>query len=199
MLRSTIKATVLPVLAALLLFACNPEEEITPDLSIDHQESLTRTPQPVVVQPVTKTINYHDYFTIRTTRVPGATKYYWTVDDQATITTSLPEITLRGRDIVWLPPGGCKDFNKNWTSGNPLFNKSDLCSWQGQIPLGTLKVKFSSKAENSTVKIDNTIYVVGVELCRDSDSCKGDDKGIFDPFPPSDDDKDPIGGGSFGG
>ena len=102
-----------------------------------------------------------------TNQVCGATSYTWTVDDQASMTTSTPYVDLQGNYLVWLPPGGCKDFNKKWTSDNPFFNKENPSAWPGGIPYGTYKSKIKVKANNSSRYVELPVNVTSVEFCRE--------------------------------
>ena len=129
-----------------------------------------------------------------TNEVCGATSYTWTVDKQASITTSTPYIDLRGRDLVWRPAGGCEDFNKKWTSSNPLFDPKFVDTWKenyGSIPTGFYSSEIKVKANTSATSISLPVVVSNIQPCFEMEI--GD--GI--PTPPGGGSGD--GGGGIGG
>lgn len=65
-------------------------------------------------------IRYAETKIFRTNAVCNATSYTWTVGGQASLVTNVPYVSLKGRDLVWYPPGGCLDFNEDWTPYNPI-------------------------------------------------------------------------------
>lgn len=199
-----LNSTVLIVLIS-LMFSCSQEEEIAPAEISDVEsvipgnisgcEAYTATVWADTPYQNSISMSHGQSKTFRTNKVCGATSYTWTVDDQASISTSIPSIQLSGLSLVWLPAGGCKDFNKKWTSSNPLF--TGACGWVGQIPYGTYASKIKVKANNSSVSVTLPVYVSGVELCIESDPCKGNGYGIFDPGEVPDPSL-PVGGGGPG-
>ena len=123
--------------------------------------------------PYQNSINilHHEDKLFRTNPVCGATSYTWTVGDGASMTTTSPSVLLRGRDLVWLPAGGCYDFNKKWTSYNPLFNKKYPCNWPGSHPLGYYTTSLTVKANNSSSSVTLPVIVDDVEVCIDVNEC----------------------------
>ena len=144
------------------------------------------------------TINQYNSQLFYTNVVCGATEYTWTVDGQASMTTSVPSINLEGRYFLWLPPDGCGGFNGKWEAYDPFFNPNNPCA--SGIPRGRYTSSLEVRANNSSVSMIIPIIVEDVEFCRDdTQECSGPD-----PLVPGDDDEDsglpidieiPIGGG----
>ena len=197
--------SILITIIMMSLFACTQEEEIGPDEMVETSESkvssdgdtgeilsrcgpLTTTSTTTVWADTpyqnSVSMNIAETKTFQTDFVCGATEYYWTVDDQATLTTTGPIVDLQGIYLIWYPPGGCKDFNKKWSSGNPLFSgtKEEACSWlstYGSLPLGTYVSKLKVQANNSPTYAEIPVYISGVEYCIDSSNgCSGGNGGV---------------------
>ncbi|WP_420577110.1 hypothetical protein [Ekhidna sp.] len=102
--------------------------------------------------------------TFNTNEVCGATSYTWTVGNDASITSNGPSITLDGGDLLWLPAGGCDDYNDNWTSSNPLFNPDYPGGWSGQYPTGTYHTTLSVRS-NLTSAATVNLNISGAEFC----------------------------------
>ncbi len=123
------------------------------------------------------TLDRNDQVVLGSNCVTGAQSYTWTIGNEVSIQTSTPTVTLSGNDFLWLPAGGCKDFNKNWKSYNPLFNKENPC-WTGQYPLGDYATSITVRANNSTSSYTIPVKISNTEFCRDSETkCKGNDLG----------------------
>jgi len=100
-----------------------------------------------------------------TNPVCGATTYYWILQGGQQVSTSVPYISLAARDLVWLPAGGCDDFNAQITFPTP---------W---ATVGTYATTFSVRS-NLTAPATIPVYISGVEKCTEI----GDD-GFYDTDP----------------
>ncbi|MEL6558700.1 MAG: hypothetical protein AAFQ94_10985 [Bacteroidota bacterium] len=202
------KIKIQAILIALLMtgmFACMQEEEVGPTEMLEVSESKvhpgddgsgeilsrcgplastsTNTIWADIPYQSSVSMNIADTKTFQTNFVCDATEYYWTVDDQATLTTTGPTANLQGMYLIWYPPGGCKDFNKKWTSSNPLFSgttdhKEEVCFWlktYGSLPVGIYEAKLKVQANNSPTYAEISVYVSDVRYCIDSSyDCSGD-------------------------
>lgn len=109
-------------------------------------------------------ININQTKTFRTRPVCNATSYTWTVGGGGSVTTSTNFVDFEGQDLVWLPPGGCDEFNENWTSYNPAFDKDDPESWPGTHPLGYYETTLSVHS-NLTSSYTVPVRIDNVEFC----------------------------------
>lgn len=112
------------------------------------------------------TIRHDEVKTFRTNVVCGATSYTWTVGGEASMTTTSPSVSLKGRDLVWLPAGGCDDFNNDWTPYNPL-NIPPYNGGFGSVRLGDYATTLSVRSNVSSA-VTLPVVVQNVEECRDS-------------------------------
>lgn len=87
--------------------------------------------------------------------VCGATQYTWTIGD-ASITTLGPTLTLSASDFLWMPAGGCVEFNQNITPYSPpgLYGTYHT----------SLKVKANAGIQNTLVQ---PVNIEGVHGCTD--------------------------------
>ncbi|MGB3463832.1 MAG: hypothetical protein WBA74_01120, partial [Cyclobacteriaceae bacterium] len=106
MKKYNVLSAIFMMVMACFLFSCSTEEEINPfsgdDLSIAEPEATTLNRG--AISPSFSTMGYFETRTFTTLAVPGATTYTWTVDDQASRTTTEPSITVQGMYLIWLPP-----------------------------------------------------------------------------------------------
>ena len=117
-------------------------------------------------------IGYTETKRFITRPVCGASSYTWTISGGGSILTTTNSINFVGRDLVWLPPGGCYDFNQNWEAYNPLYDWKYPCSWQGgAAQLGDYNAILSVQADNSSTSATVSVIISNVEVCRDDTSC----------------------------
>ncbi|HAA20424.1 MAG TPA: hypothetical protein DCP28_17305 [Cytophagales bacterium] len=108
-------------------------------------------------------LSIHQTVTWYTNPVCGATTYYWILQGGQQVSTNVPQITLSAQDLVWLPAGGCDDFNAQITFPTP---------W---ATVGTYATTFSVRS-NLTSPATIPVYISGVEKCEEIDPF-GDDDG----------------------
>ncbi|HAA20425.1 MAG TPA: hypothetical protein DCP28_17310 [Cytophagales bacterium] len=118
-------------------------------------------------------LTYGQTVTWYTNAVCGATTYFWTLKGSETVTTSVPQITLAARDLIWLPAGGCDEFNDDWMTFPHQW-----------ATVGTYHTTMSVRS-NITSYITLPVSISGVTKCEE-----------WDPFG---DEDDGSGGGGFGG
>ena len=104
--------------------------------------------------------------TFHTNEVCNASSYTWTVGNEASITTTGPSLTVDGNDLLWLPAGGCDDYNDNWESDNPAFNPDYPGGWLGSYPTGTYHTTMSVRS-NLTSAATLPLSIEGAEFCSD--------------------------------
>lgn len=113
------------------------------------------------------TMQHFDTKTFYTNVVCGATSYTWTVRGGGSIVTTTPQVTLMGRDLVWLPPGGCAEFNQYWTPYNPwLANPNNNGGFTVNEHYGMFQTTLSVKSDVSDY-VTLPITVHNVENCRE--------------------------------
>ncbi|MBX2956686.1 MAG: hypothetical protein KF846_11045 [Cyclobacteriaceae bacterium] len=105
------------------------------------------------------------YVTFYTNLVCGAENYIWTINGTVSRMTQVPYITMRAQDFIWLPAGGCQEFNSKLKLATP---------WDD---IGTLTVIFTVQS-NITSPVITPILISGVEKCYGDGSTKKKDPRI---------------------
>ncbi|HAA11822.1 MAG TPA: hypothetical protein DCE41_09050 [Cytophagales bacterium] len=111
-------------------------------------------------------VSYHQSLTWYTNEVCGANAYAWILQDGQQVMTTGTQLSMQARDLVWLPPGGCDEFNGRMTFPNPW---SDVGIYHTTI---TVRPQINQTWKTVSVSIS------GVQKCTEI----GDD-GFYDTDP----------------
>lgn len=107
--------------------------------------------------------NVGAHLTFKTMTVCGATSYIWTTMEGLTVTTPGPNFSVGATELVWLPPGGCDDFNSRIDYG------------------GGYNTTMSVRASNTNNTVTIPVRIMGVRDCTEIG-----DKGFYPTDPPGD-------------
>ncbi|WP_340153905.1 hypothetical protein [uncultured Marivirga sp.] len=94
------------------------------------------------------------HVTFRTNCVAGASSYVWTISGGGSMSTTSTVLTVEPSDLVWLPPGGCDEFNSNLIDGSYFTS-------------------ITVSASNTSTSATLPVVIHGVQKCKNFNPWKG--------------------------